>query len=414
MARLRFNPFRPGSLVTPGMFAGRHKELDSLERVLFQTKNGNPLHFLIRGERGIGKSSLLLILKYVAQGDLSSVQGNQYRFLVVNIELEPSSTYEEIIKRVGSEFQRVVSGQQVAKTFLKGGWDFLKKWEVLGVKYRSDLKELEPHELLDDLAFTIDACFKDLKSHFDGVLITIDEADKPPSTAHLGEFSKLLTERLMKRGCDQVALGLSGLPPIVDRLKESHESAPRVFEDIYLQPLLPAERIEAVRMGLNVSKEKNQFETKITPEAETLISEYSEGYPDFIQQFAYCAFEVDDDNLIDEKDVKEGAYMKNGAFYQLGVKYFQAQYFDQLGSDEYRKVLRAMANHLDGWVTKAQIRSVVNMKDTTLDNAIHALKDRNIIIPKQGKKGEYRLPTKSFAVWIKAYTSNGNGGNPVH
>ena len=408
MASIRFNPFRPGNLVGPGMFAGRTRELNTLERVLVQTKNGNPLHFLIRGERGIGKSSLLLFLKYVAQGEIISLHDNTYRFLVVNIELEPNTTYREIIKRVGAEFQREVAAHDQSKEVAKKAWDFLKKWEIMGVKYSSEIRDLEPHEMLDDLASTIDLTYKSMQGTIDGILITIDEADKPPASANLGEFSKLLTERLMKRGCDRVALGLSGLPQTVDRLKESHESAPRVFEDISLDPLSPGERIEVIRKGLAEAKNVNNKTTRIDPGAEAMISEFSEGYPHFIQQFAYCAFDVDQDDDIGEDDVKEGAYANHGAFYQLGVKYFQGQFFDQIGSDEYRKVLRVMAEHLDGWVSKAQIRQAVGLKETTLANAISALKDRNIIIARPGKQGEYRLPNRSFAVWIKAYTSNGH------
>jgi len=408
VATIRFNPFRPESLVNPGMFAGRQLELETLERVLFQTKHRNPLHFMVRGERGIGKSSLLLVLKYLAQGEIPSPNENRYKFLVVSIELEPNSTYQEIIKRVGGELQRQVARQDKLKSVVKNAWDFLKKWEIMSVKYSSETQHLEPHELLDDLATTFDVTFQAIKKDCDGILITIDEADKPPATSNLGEFCKLFTERLMTKGCDQVVLGLSGLPQTVDRLRESHESAPRVFRDISLHPLAPDDRVAVIRKGLDQAKLVEKQETRITPAAEAIISEYSEGYPNFIQQFAYRAFDQDNDHLIDEEDVKSGAFMKNGAFYQLGVKYFQNQYFDQIGSDEYRKVLRAMAEHLDGWVTKAQIRAAVSLKTSTLDNAISALKERNIIVAKPGKRGEYRLLTRSFAVWIKAYTSNGH------
>ena len=50
---MRYNPFRPNSLVTPGMFTGRLEETKALERMLFHTKNGNPHYFLLHGERGI-------------------------------------------------------------------------------------------------------------------------------------------------------------------------------------------------------------------------------------------------------------------------------------------------------------------------------------------------------------------------
>jgi hypothetical protein len=56
----KYNPFRPNSIVTTGMFCGRFDEMKAAEQSLFQTKHENPKHFLISGERGIGKSSLLL------------------------------------------------------------------------------------------------------------------------------------------------------------------------------------------------------------------------------------------------------------------------------------------------------------------------------------------------------------------
>ncbi len=70
----RYNPFRPGSIVTPGMFSGRYNELVAMERALFQTKNGNPLNFLIHGERGIGKSSVLSIYKWSHAGILMDLK----------------------------------------------------------------------------------------------------------------------------------------------------------------------------------------------------------------------------------------------------------------------------------------------------------------------------------------------------
>lgn len=87
-----FNPFRPGSIVPPGMFSGRGAQLRTLGKVLFQTRNDNPHHFLLHGERGIGKSSLLRYLQLVAHGDLESLNFGWFKFLTVSIELEPSNT----------------------------------------------------------------------------------------------------------------------------------------------------------------------------------------------------------------------------------------------------------------------------------------------------------------------------------
>ena len=101
-----------------------------------------------------------------------------------------------------------------------------------------------------------------------------------------------------------------------------------------------------------------------------------------------------------------GALGEHGAFQQLGTKYFEDLYFDRIGSDDYRQVLHVMSQHLDAWVSKEEIRSKSpNLKATTLNNALKALTSRRIILAQQGKRGSYRLPMKSFAVWIRAYTT---------
>jgi DNA-binding IclR family transcriptional regulator len=72
----------------------------------------------------------------------------------------------------------------------------------------------------------------------------------------------------------------------------------------------------------------------------------------------------------------------------------------KIGSYEYRKVLQSMATHGDEWVTKDQLRKEAGLKETTLSNALQALLNRGIV-NQEGKKGYYRLPSKSFAAWIK-------------
>lgn len=400
-----FNPFRPGSIVPPGMFSGRGAQLRTLGKVLFQTRNDNPHHFLLHGERGIGKSSLLRYLQLVAHGDLESLNFGWFKFLTVSIELEPSNTYADIIRKVGAELQRTISSHEKAKELAKSAWEFIKCWEVMGVKYSTKQDQsVEPYELLESLTYTFERTLQSLGAEFDGILVLIDEADKPPAKANLGEFVKVFTERLAKRGCGRVALGLAGLSGIIQKLRQSHESSPRIFEVLTLEPLKPEECINVVRKGLAEARAVNSEDISISPEGEDLISRFSDGYPHFVQQFAYSAFDANSDGVIDDKDVLWGATRPNGAFHQLGLKYYEELYFDQISSDEYRQVLRIMSDHLDGWVSKNDIRKASGLKDSTLNNAISALKKRHIIISKPGTKGTYKLPTKSFAVWIGAYT----------
>ncbi len=386
------------------MFVGRTDELRQLTRILSQVKQENPQHFLIHGERGIGKSSLLLYFRVLAEGRIESLDKEKFGFLTLEIELEPETTYAQIIHRVATQLKNKVDDLQKLKDFAKSAWEFITRWEVLGVKYTSASKDIQPSDMLDELAESFARVEQSVRGEYDGILLLIDEADKPPHSSHLGEFVKLFSEKLTRRGASRTSIGLSGISTVINKLKKSHESSLRVLQMFSLQTLLPDERIRVLHRSLEVAKEKNGYETMIDRDAQDWISEYSQGYPHFIQQFGYSAFEADTDNNIDLQDVLRGAVSENGAFAQLGTRYFHDLYFDKIGSDEYRQVLRAMAKHFDDWVTKKALQVEVKVKSHTLNNAINVLKKRNIIIPQEGKAGVYRLPSRAFAVWINAFT----------
>lgn len=398
---LKYNPFRPGSIIHPGMFAGRVDEINAIERAMFQTANGNPGNFLVHGERGIGKSSLLLLLNHYARGTLTSLLGKTYSFLVVSVSLEPTDTYADLVRKVARELQRELDQSEKARRVLNDIWTFITKWEVLGVKYSRDA--LPPDILVEELGERLIAAVERLVPTFNGIYIMIDEADKPPMEANLGEFVKVLTERLAKRSCGHVGMGIIGISNVIDKMRQSHASSVRIFAPYELKPLLAAERAEVVRRGLDEAEKANGFRTAISDEAMQTLSTISEGYPHFIQQYGYCAFEEDADNTIDLPDLAHALTKENGALHQLGVRYFEGMYSREILSKDYRTVLQAMAQHPNEYMSRKEMAARTGLKHHTINNAVNAMKQRNIILPKEGERGLYRLPSRSFAAWILAF-----------
>lgn len=89
----KINPFKPFSPVPVGMFAGRLNEIESLEKGLHQTKNGHPTNYLITGERGIGKSSLMMLLEHTASGNIHSSKYGTFNFVTVNIQISDRTNF---------------------------------------------------------------------------------------------------------------------------------------------------------------------------------------------------------------------------------------------------------------------------------------------------------------------------------
>lgn len=404
---MKFNPFRPTGIISPGIFHGRLDELQAIEHGLFQAKNGNPVHFLIQGERGIGKSSLFYVLKITADGSIKTLSGDSLNFLVVSIDLGGASSQIDIVRALGRELKQVLAERDSLREKARSFWDWATNWEILGVRYHKDGNEFDPQSATDELVSQIALLSQSLGESIEGILILMDEADRPDESANLGELCKNMTERLARKNCNNVVLGIAGLPNIIGKLRASHESSPRIFTTMLLAPLLPEEREAVINSGLNQANEKNEEKTSITSEAMKLLTNLSEGYPHFIQQFAYSAFASDKDGTIDVEDVLDGAYRENGALSQLGDKYFSSMYHSRIASDDYRAVLHTMAAHSDRWVSRKDIISESSLPSSTVTNALNALKAREIIQSDESRKGRgfYRLPTKSFAAWINAVRS---------
>lgn len=408
---MKANPFRPNSPVNPGMFVGRLQEIERLEQALVQAWAQEPAHFMITGERGIGKTSLLLYLKYLAKGDISFNSAN-FRYMVLDLDVDNNTTQLGLIRRIKMHLENQLGSTESARNFLKEAWSFLQRIRIMDSGIQAKNADASGEVLLDEFALslarvcerTCDAKAETLFSaRYDGILVVIDEADNCSPDLQLGSFLKLLLERLQRYGCDRVLVGLAGLPELRGRLYASHPSSLRIFEDIQLGRLTSDEVSNVITMCLDKSGKDNPVPTTIRDEARQMLVNLAEGYPHFIQQFGYSAFAADADNNIDIQDIEKSAFGPRGALDLIGDRYYRNDFYNKIQEDSYRQVLRIMAGDLDGWVTRAKIKERFKGKDSTLNNAIKALRDRHIILSKEGVKGVYRLQHKGFALWIKLY-----------
>jgi hypothetical protein len=160
-----------------------------------------------------------------------------------------------------------------------------------------------------------------------------------------------------------------------------------------------------VDICIAAANQKNTEQTAIDGPATATLTYLSEGYPHFIQQFGYSAFAADHDNVIDVDDVASGAFGQGGALELIADRYYRDNFYNKIQAESYRQVLRIMADSLDGWITKKEIKAKFKGEESTLTNALKALRDREIILSKEGAPGVYRLQHRGFAWWIKIYTT---------
>jgi Cdc6-like AAA superfamily ATPase len=397
------------------MFIGRLQEVQRLEQALIQSRSGEPAHFMITGERGIGKTSLLFYLKFLAQGHIPYNTVN-FKFLILDLDVDGTTTQLGLIRRIQMHLERQLGQSEPARKFLKEAWSFVQRLRIMDSGIQNKNNDASDEVLLDEFALSLAqvcnrTCEPDaacmFSAKYDGLLLLIDEADNCSAELQLGSFLKLLLERLQRNGCNHVLIGLAGLPDLRAKLYDSHQSSLRIFEDIRLGRLTNQEVSDVISICLNKANKENQEKTEIIEEARQTLLSLSEGYPHFIQQFGYSAFAFDSDNRIDVDDVLKSAFGERGALDLIGDRYYRNDFYNKIQQDTYRQVLRIMADDLDGWVTRAKIKAKFKGKDSILNNALKALRDRHIILSKEGEKGVYRLQHKGFSLWIKLYADPG-------
>lgn len=121
----KLNPFKPNSPVSTGMFAGRLNEIKILENALFQTKSGNPCSILVTGERGIGKSSLMMVLKDFAVGNYETLEHGRFDFLTINGMISDRTDLVTLIRLIERNIQRELGKTETIRKYLSNTWEFV-------------------------------------------------------------------------------------------------------------------------------------------------------------------------------------------------------------------------------------------------------------------------------------------------
>lgn len=391
------------------MFAGRLSEIDTFGTALFQTKSGNPSNLLITGERGIGKSSLLTLFKPLANGDINPPDYEKFNFITLNSIISNDTNFVTFIKLIQRNLKRELDKEETFRKIMGSTWDFVQRIKFMDSGIEKSVQASDPDLVIDDFSYSLAEtcnriCDPDKGDKAkDGIVIFIDEADNACEDLQIGYLLKATTELLQQNGCSKVMFVVAGLNEVVEKLSRSHESSLRIFTQIKVKELMPEDRHYVVDRGIEEGNRLNEGKTTVSVDAKKHISTLSEGYPHFIQQFAYSAFEANTDGEISSGDVLDGAFNPGGAIDAIGSRYYAAQYHEQIKSDEYREVLSIMAESLNSWIKKSEIREKFSGKDQTLTDALQALTGRKIILRNPSKIGEYRLQQRGFALWIKMF-----------
>lgn len=295
------DPFFPNRPVQdPDYFEGRSGQVEEIINAFYQTMQGNPRHFIITGDRGIGKSSLLVQTEKIGKGDNTLAQKfniengvDKFDFVCCWVDAVDKQTVENLaeilLKNLQSTFNRFFGGL---------------KFEIdLGGFVQIANKDKEEKSIADTVSIFCEqlrnAHEKIAKKGQHGIILFIDELDKMQVDTGIATFFKLVTEKLAREGLNNILFACSGITGSIQKLEDEHASIFRTFRDIPLPRFSKEESDEILVTGFTT--------VGFTFDKEVLEAVFalSGGFPEPIHILGSEILSVSEDDHICMKDFEK-------------------------------------------------------------------------------------------------------------
>ncbi|MBI1360277.1 MAG: AAA family ATPase [Alphaproteobacteria bacterium] len=344
------NPYAPGAGTPPPELAGRDSLLAEARLAVRRTKNGKPARsFIYVGLRGVGKTVLLnevqaLAEKEGALTDFIEVSSTTKLSKVIIASMRAALLKLDRLKGVSEQVKR---GLRVLKSFVSA-----IKVKHADIEFSIDIDAeagvADSGTLSRDLPELFVAAGEAAKARGTSIVLLIDEIQNLDRE----EFEALImaVHRVDQKGLPILIVG-AGLPLLVQLTGEAKSYSERLFEYPDIGPLDPDEARRAI---VQPAKDAG---VAYDPAAVDAIIQQTKGYPYFLQEWGYQAWNAAQGSPITAKDVEKATRI---AIKRLDENFFRHRY-ERL-TDPQKTYLRAMAElgpgpHKTGDIAKAQGRT---------------------------------------------------------
>jgi hypothetical protein len=344
------NPFSPGAGSPPPELAGRAPLLEQARLTLGRVKAGRPERsFLLVGLRGVGKTVLLNKVRELAD-DLG------YRAVLIEAHegkplaalLLPALRQLVIsLDRMAQISQKAKRGLRVLRSFFNGVK--LKYQDVeIGIDVDPEVGTADSGNLEADLAEVFIAVGEAAADRKSAVALIIDEMQYLSET----ELSALIMamHQISQRQLPVVLVG-AGLPQLIALAGRSKSYAERLFQFPEVGALQPADAAKAVQEPVQ------EQHVEFTEDALQEIIRQTKGYPYFLQEWAYQAWNLATRSPIEIGVVHEAT---RESIRRLDANFFRVR-FDRLTPRE-KDYLRALADMGDATQRSGDIAERLQVK----------------------------------------------------
>lgn len=348
------NPFNPGAGVSPPELAGRAEVLETAETALQRTKRGrHAKSLMILGLRGVGKTVLLNQIKEraVELGYLAEMQeaqeGTQLKQLLIPILRRLLLRLD----RTQNAVETVKMGIRVLRSFI-GNITFSTGGAELTLGVDPEAGYADSGNLEDDLRDVLVATGEAARDAGKPVAILIDELQYLAKD----ELAALIRgiHAINQAGLPLVLFG-AGLPQLAGQAGDAKSYAERLFDFPRLDALGEPDAWKAIRDPVEDEG------AHISEGALREIYIKTRGYPYFLQEWGYRAWNIAQGDTITEQDAQAATV---DSIRKLDQSFFRVR-FDRTTPVE-RDYMRRLAELGAGPQRSADVAAAMNRSATSL------------------------------------------------
>lgn len=398
---IKESPFSPGRPVQPEYFVARIKEIQRLERAIRQTVSGRNENIFITGQRGIGKSSLAMFIRSLAEKEYNLIGSHCYLGGVRSLDEMMGVTFQKLLQDC-TDKSLFESLRKIFDDYIAG-----LKLFGMGIEFTKDRSKL--HTLTDNFLPALRKIYDEAKKNGKkGLILILDDLN---GISDVPQFSQFLKSRVDELATSDkplpILLILVGLPERRDELIKHQPSVARIFDVIDLPPMSNSESEDFFMNMFNVQN------ITVTSEALSLMVSRFGGFPMLMHEVGDAVFWQDSDGQIDLSDARQGI---TEAARNVGRKYIGAQVSNVLRNKTYSSILLRMGKKLPiGATFKRQelLKQKASEKERkNLDNFLNKTKKLGIM-KDADVRGEYTFvnPLYHLYIWYEAKNRISSSGS---
>lgn len=339
---------------------------------------------VISGDRGIGKTSLLLAIKNaILKNSINEFENIDIItcFLSCNSRETEASIVDSIIRslQIQTKIDLVGIESNTHSVTLKSA--------LIHGQFKTDSKGTESKSSSFALinAIRTIVCTKKYKNH--KIIIMLDEIDQILESVDIGILVRTTKETLISEQIDCISFILCGQRDTVPKLNRNHPSISRIFEKIWLEHLTELQCMDIIGWG---EKRSNII---FDPEIKSSIAKSSRGFPAVTHRLADSCVLMDKDKYIDILDFEAGL-----ADAVIQIKGEESLNAVTMASGELGSAIMSYLSSESNFVSQSALLEAFHNPEETIISTLNVLIKSGFL---EAEDDSFRIMDRLFSAYIE-------------